>query len=367
MRVLFFAAGPEILASSRTRVYQYIPYLERERVETKVITYTSESHCRKNIGLANDGLFGKAMDKIFAWRQTLAVIMLARNYHILFIQKVLLPQAVTRFLKKLNPNIVFDFDDALYLADKYEEPHRPTGDNFLNRFNYILRSAKAIVVENHQNKSYARKFNPNITIITGPIDTARYFPKPRSEASAIHGDTVAIGWIGSPGTTMYLAPLIPVFKRLSARYRKLKVILIGSGEFQVESVDIERKKWNLDNEAGDLQTFDIGIMPLEDDEWSRGKGGYKLLQYMATGIPCIASPVGINAEIVQEGMTGYLARTEEEWFDKLARLVEDRALRERMGQSGRIRAESIFSYNVNAPRLVEIFKDCIGVGRGDGA
>jgi len=116
------------------------------------------------------------------------------------------------------------------------------------------------------------------------------------------------------------------------------------------------KEWGLDAEVGDLQDFDIGIMPLPNDEWSRGEGGYKLLQYMAVGIPCVASPVGINSALIKEGVNGYLANSEDQWYQKLEVLIKNRTLRESMGASGRNIVEERYSLEVSAPKLIEFIE-----------
>ncbi len=334
------------MASSRTRIYQYLPYLHKAGIETKIINYVSEKHCRRNIEMAKRGFFGKIADKIFSWRQTVKILFFAPRYDILFIQKVLLASPILSLLKKLNNNIVFDFDDAI---------HSSVNEAFLKRFTHTLRISKCVIVENEQNKEYAERFNKNVNIITGPIDTSRYAAKPERGNS----DKVTIGWIGSPEATEYIKPLTNVFKTLAERCGNLRITLIGSSGFNMDTTSLTLKEWKLDSEVKDLQDFDIGIMPLEDNAWTRGKGGYKLLQYMATGLPSVASPVGVNTKIIKDGTTGFLARSEDEWLDRLAILLEKKELREQMGRAGRARAETLFSYEASLPKFLDIIKKCL--------
>lgn len=347
MKILFFTAGPELVASSRTRVYQYLPHLHKNGIKTKIINYLSLARCRKNLDMAEPNLFEKVIDRIFCWRQTASLMFHAGSYDIVFIQKVLLSKPALNILKALNSNIVFDFDDAVYLQER-----------FLDRFNRTLKISRYIIVENEQNEEYVRKFNPNVIRITGPVDTSRYVPK--QKITSMSG-AVTIGWVGSPEATKYLKPLTAVFRKLSEKYVGLKLLLIGASDFRIEGLNVITRKWNMDSETSDLQSFDIGIMPLENDAWSRGKGGYKLLQYMAIGIPCVASPVGVNKDIVRNGQNGYLAKTEEGWLDALSKLVSDASLRQKMGVEGRRIAQEEYSYETATPKMIVVFDNIMKV------
>jgi glycosyltransferase involved in cell wall biosynthesis len=218
---------------------------------------------------------------------------------------------------------------------------------------HAIKFSKCVLLENNYTKEYAEKFNKNILVITGPIDTLRYFPKPK-----LKPDTkIVLGWIGSPTTSSYLEPLYNIFETLSQKYSDLVIKLVGfSPGTSLKRPNIIIKKWTLKTEVADLQSFDIGLMPLPDNDWSRGKGGYKLLQYMAVGIPCVASPVGVNKQIIEEGKTGFIVNTPEEWLEKISILVEDRNLREKMGIEGRKKAEAIYSYQANVVKLVDLLR-----------
>lgn len=134
---------------------------------------------------------------------------------------------------------------------------------------------------------------------------------------------------------------------------------MGVGKINFAGVNATLKKWRLDNEVATLQSFDIGIMVLPDNEWTRGKGGYKLLQYMAVGIPCVASPVGINKELIRDGENGFLATTEEEWYENLSLLIDNPELRKKMGMRGRDFVVRNYSFEVAAPKLISALKGLI--------
>lgn len=363
MKILFFTAGPELLASSRTRVYQYMPFLAQRGIKAKVINYVSESRARQNLQLIKLGLTDKIIDKIYGIWQSLKVLALAKFYDVVVIQKVLLPIFKIDLLKLLNANIIFDFDDAIYLADILKtEKHLLREGFFKNRFDHTINVSKHIIVENNYNKAYVDNINPNTTTIIGPIDTNRYVPARSIEGSVGDGKgKIVIGWIGSPDTTKYLRRLDKVFMVLAQKFKGLEIMLIGASLYTIEGVNATFREWGLAKEVGYLQSFDIGIMPLDDDEWTRGKGGYKLLQYMAVGIPCVASPVEVNKDIIEDEVTGFLANSNDEWIDKLSRLLTDRNLREQMGKKGRLRAEKFFSYEANLPKFLNIIERCAGI------
>jgi glycosyltransferase involved in cell wall biosynthesis len=168
----------------------------------------------------------------------------------------------------------------------------------------------------------------------------------------IERDKVIIGWIGSPQNTFYLEPLLPVFQRICEKYEQVCFSFIGSAPVEYTGVNLHLVKWELHTETFELQKFDIGIMPLPDDEWTRGKGGYKLLQYMALGIPSVAAPVGINSSLLEDGENGFLATSEQEWFDRLSYLVEHEPERKRMGAIAREKAVMEYSFDVASTRLL---------------
>lgn len=344
MKILFFAIGNQQVASSRVRVYQYLPYLRQAGIKCRVITYIPPWQAEKVINLKKESLFIKLSAKLYSCLKIIIFMILAPRYDALFIQKVLLPVKIQRLILLLNKNIMFDFDDAL----------NQHGRKFLPRFDFILStSSMAVVLENDYAKSYVQRFNSKILLITGPIDIQRYRPGEKRQRDG----RVVLGWIGSPSTSYYLKSLYEVFQMLSKRHRNLVVELIGSSaQPELKGVNIVLKKWSLETETLDLQDFDIGLMPLYDDQWSRGKGGYKLLQYMALGIPCVASPVGINKKIIKDGVNGFLADSQEQWIERLTPLIENPELRDKMGREGRKMAEEFYSYEVASSRLLNALK-----------
>lgn len=360
MKVLFFTQSDEICAASRTRVYQYLPFLRSKGIKCKVVPMVTGLIYR-GASILPENRIKKILyisfSLILTYIKSLQILALAKYYDVIFIQRVLIPKVIACFLKKINGNIVFDFDDAIYAT---ESPKT----NLINRLRTnrnrkhlpcMLSISKAVIVENEYNKKFAEQFARDIHIITGPIDTQRYRPG-NENLPRKNKDGVIIGWIGSATTTVYLNSLKDVFRNLFHEY-KITLKLIGASNFDIPDIKVVKKKWDLNTEVSELQSFDIGIMSLPDDEWTRGKGGFKLLQYLSMGIPAVATPVGINSEIIQDGITGFLTNSKEEWIRKLSLLIENPGLRQKMGMAGRQTVEEKFSLEINAPKILSIFEE----------
>ncbi|MCL4458577.1 MAG: glycosyltransferase family 4 protein [Chloroflexi bacterium] len=354
MKVLFLTYGTKIVASSRTRVYQYLPYLEQEGIGYKVIPLLSEEECQRAMlfpQIEKSPLdFTALRHKLGRVLRVLLFLALASHFDVLFIQKVLLPIGLQKMVQRLNGKIIFDFDDAIYASHPTLIGLRSTA-RAVERLARSLKMSRYVILENRYTAEFASQYNRNIVMITGPIDTEYYRPR-QDKGSA----QLVIGWVGSPPNTVYLEPLYAVFRQLCRRYKDLSIELVGAGPVGLAGVPLLIKPWRSEGEVQDLQRFDIGLMPLPDDEWSRGKGGYKLLQYMAIGIPSVASPVGINCELIQEGTTGFLADSPEEWVEKLSLLIENGELRHQMGMVGRRLVEEHYSLRASAPQFLETIR-----------
>ena len=251
-------------------------------------------------------------------------------------------------LKLCGKNIIYDFDDAIYVNEHNQSIPRKN----LKRLDFALKKANWITVENETNVNYAKICgNDNSIIITGPIECTRYSPKKKAEQR----DELVIGWIGGPSTTKYLEIVKKPLQLLSEKYPNFKLVLIGANGFNVEGLNIEIHPWALDTEVELLSKFDIGIMPLYNDIWCAGKGGYKLLQYMAMGIPSIVTPVGINDDILNIGNIGFKALSEEDWINSFEKLISDKELRLQMGKNARETALTHFSYEKYVNDLVNCF------------
>jgi glycosyltransferase involved in cell wall biosynthesis len=362
MTVLFIAQyGPQA-ASSRTRLFDYLPSLRSAGVTADVLIVVPDTWVhRLNAG----GRANRLLYYAFAWLRTwvvgLSCLARAQKYDVLFIQKVLFPAPVAYLLRRCRSKVLFDFDDAIFTLER-------VGSGWLNRLRAwrrrgglpaMLRSAQCAVVENAYTADYAKQFCPQVLRITGPIDTERYAPMDHASDG-----NIVLGWIGSPTTTPYLEMIREPLEVLARKYPGLRLHLIGASPFDIGALPVETRPWDLTTEIGHLSRFDIGLMPVPDDAFTRGKGGYKLLQYMAMGLPVVASPVGINREIVDNGKNGFWAETPGEWEKSLSRLIEDADLRREMGAVGRMKMEREFSLQQGSKRLFEVIQSMVRSSKG---
>ena len=356
MKILFLTFGNEVIASSRTRVYQYLPALREAGDKVLVINYCSAIEARvaalrsSNTSQQWSSLIRRRVLRLwclcFTVFQTVRFVVLSGFYDIVFIQKVLLPAWIQRIVTLLNTNVVFDYDDAVYAESA---PYSR------QRFEGLLKSSSLAIVENDATEQYAKDLGVRTVKITGPIDTERYRPRPARREER----PVVIGWIGSPGTTPYLRLIAEPLRTVIAKYPDVIVDFVGAGPIDLPGVTIRRHEWSLDTEVSSLEMFDVGVMPLPDNEWTRGKGGYKLLQYMAMGIPGVASPVGINSQVVRHGANGFLATTDDEWIEALTRLIESKELRQTLGERARRDAIETYSLRSSTPVLHAALKSLI--------
>jgi len=217
----------------------------------------------------------------------------------------------------------------------------------------ILSLSRRVTVGNEFLASYARRFNPNVTVIPTAVDTDRFVPRPDLLPAA--GRTLVVGWIGSPTTFRYLESIKDVLAAVSAKHPfTLKVS--GAGRpVNFPGVDVQVVPWSMADEVSLFNTCDIGVYPLTDDDWSRGKCGFKAIQCMACGVPVVAASVGVNREIITDGVNSFLATTPSEWVAKLGQLLSDPALRASMAAAGRRTIEARYSLRVTAPQLAAVF------------
>lgn len=331
MRVLFVLIGPKVIASSRVRVLQFLPRLRAEFGVEPTIRFVG-STLQSQLPTLVAFFVGVLIKR---WRALITYFTLwfSSQFDAVVLHRVLLSPWILRRLNQLRKPIVFDFDDALSHEGFYS---RRISEH---RLQAVLKAANLVITSSTYNADSVREQCRQVEVIPSSVDTSRY----RTRSSYQHPAPVIIGWIGSPSTTPYLVGVSSVLSNLS-RVHSIKVLTIGADRnFRFEGIDHVNKSWSEKSEADDLLECDIGIMPLPDNEWTRGKGGYKLLQYMAAGLPVVASPVTINREIVQDSVNGFLATTEQEWLMKLSLLIEDADLRESMGQKGRALVEQRYS------------------------
>lgn len=298
---------------------------------------------------------GHAGDILRAFMRRLAALVSARCFDLVIIEKEVLPYFPAlpeRVLGWLGVPYVVDYDDALFHQyDRHESwwVRHMLGDKIAR----VMRGAQLVTVGNSYLADYALRAGAlRIEIIPTVVDLARY---PAPQVKPVSNIPLTIGWIGSPSTAMYMQAIALALAEVCAGGRA-RVRLIGSGPIDLPGVPVEVLSWDESTEVAAMRQFDVGIMPLPDDPWERGKCGLKLIQYMGCGLPVVASPVGVNREIVEHGVNGFLASTIEEWQQALQGLLLDIGLRQRMGQAGRKKVEENYSLQVTAPKLAALLK-----------
>jgi glycosyltransferase involved in cell wall biosynthesis len=291
-----------------------------------------------------------------AYARRLKLLLGSGGYDVLWVQYEVfpyLPGFVERLTRLSKTPLVVDYDDAIFHT--YDEARNPITRLLLGRkLTPLLRGADLCCCGNAYLEHYVRQYCRRTMVLPTVVDTNLYTLRSR----AADGSPPFIGWIGSPSTAPYLRPLIPLLSRLASSGRA-RVRIVGAGANAPAADHIEFVDWSRDREVAEVRAMDIGIMPLPNDQWARGKCGYKLIQYMACGLPVVASPVGVNSDIVREGENGFLASDPDEWDGALRTLIDDPELRDKMGQAGRDRVVSDYSLASQAPRLVEAFREII--------
>jgi len=212
--------------------------------------------------------------------------------------------------------------------------------------------SRHVIVGNDYLKDYALKFNPHVSVIPTVIDTERYQTKQDYRTQG----QVNIGWVGLAYNFPYVQRLEGTFQKLKAEIGNFIFTVISSKGLRIDGVETAFKPWSYDNEVKNIRSLDIGIMPLPGDEWAKGKCGLKVLQYMACGVPVVATPIGVNKEIIRDGENGFLAATEGEWLKKLALLARDDELRRKLGQEGRKTVEDHYSLKFWGPKVANLYK-----------
>jgi glycosyltransferase involved in cell wall biosynthesis len=353
MRVMFVVPYPTEAPSNRLRVEQYFPYLRKHGVKTQLRPFMSSAFYR--IRYRPGALAQKAFSLAWSTAKRLLDVRRAGQADVILIHREAFPFGgpfVEQAMARSGTPIVFDFDDAIYL-------HSSGEDKMLMRFlkrpektARIIGLSTAVIAGNDTLKSYASSYNDNIAVIPTPVDTDHFRPGPKKDDL----DKVIIGWIGSNTTAPYLKMVEPALEQLTRRYPQLELRVVG-GSYQPGSFNqVSLRRWGLESELRELHGFDIGIMPMPDTQWTRGKCGFKSLFYMSVGLPSVCSPVGVTTDIIQEGVNGFLATTTEEWIEKLSLLIEDAGLRQQIGMAGRQSVEEKYSLRAHAPCLLRVLE-----------
>ena len=349
---------PEEGAGCRFRIAQYVPYLRAAGFDVSISSFYTPEFFRL---VYRPGHYArKAASFVGLAARRVRELVDIGQYDLVWLYREAIPLGppiIESLIARRGIPIVYDFDDAIFLPNVSEANKAFAFLKSPGRVASIVRHSTHVVVGNEFLADYARRHNPAVTVIPTAVDTQRFIPQARDAA---RGGELVVGWIGSPTTYPYLQSLADVLREVSSRIPfTLKVS--GAGQPVVmPGVNVQEVPWRLADEVSLFSSCDIGVYPLTDDDWARGKCGFKAIQCMACGVPVVAAAVGVNREIIRDGVNSFLATTRGEWVEKLSRLLSDAALREKLAAAGRRTIEEGYSLQVTAPRVAAVLASALG-------
>jgi len=356
-RILYIAPHrPGRSPGQRFRFEQFIDYFEQNNYQISYsyivsawgdkILYAKGKYLFK-LWIAIKAIFIRVYDWFRCKKFDLIIIYREANFlgNIFFEKK----------FKASGVPIVFDFDDAIWLNDvsdgnsnlKWLKRPEKTAD--------IIALSNTVIAGNSYLAEYARQYNSRVIVVPTSVNTDYYFTKSNTENSS-----VCIGWTGSSTTLKHFQEALPFLKKVKDKYgNKISFKVIIDVDIELPELGLKSTKWTKETEIEELNKIDIGIMPLPDDKWSKGKCGFKGIQYMALGKPTVMSPVGVNTEIIRDGENGCLASDNEEWIEKLSKLIESKELREQLGEAGKQTIIKYYSVNTQQKIILDVFNELI--------
>lgn len=352
-KILFIAPYPQGKApSQRFRFEQYIPALHAAGYETELIPFLSERDWAPLY--KNGSIPRKAWSMIRSFWKRFFLLFRLKKYDHIFIHReasMIGPPVFEWFLAKvLKRKFIYDFDDAIWLPNYSQSNARFHRLKAYGKVKKIAKWADQITVGNAYLKEFASEFNDKVMIIPTTIDLEVH--KGKTDQTQ---EPIIIGWTGSHTTMEYLPMLLPILKELRKEFT-FKFRVISNHHPELDFDDLDYVVWNRDTEIEDLRAIHIGVMPLEDSEWAKGKCGFKGLQYMALEIPSVMSNVGVNSEIVTHQKNGWLCETDEDWLIALRTLLQDQELRKTLGSAGYLTIKERYSVAANTENYLKLFE-----------
>jgi glycosyltransferase involved in cell wall biosynthesis len=357
IRVLAISPIPEEGAGCRFRIAQFMPYLRENGFEVTLRPLFTTEFFR--LVYKRGHLSKKVLGFIRLSLRQLLSLSNVKDYDVVFIYREIFPIGpafVERILSGSGfPPTVFDFDDAIFLRSTSDANQLIAALKVPSKVGTIVGGSTHVIAGNDYLADYARRFNPAVTTIPTCVDTNVFRPR-EGGAGGRDPRGPVIGWIGSPTTADYIKGLGGVLREVATEH-PFVLRVSGTGQpIEMPGVKVENAEWALVDEIDLFRNLDIGVYPLVDDEWARGKCGFKAIEFMACGVPVVAAAVGVNREIIQDGVNGFLASTPAEWVTKLGMLISDPALRARFALAGRETIENRYSLHVNAPRVAAVLR-----------
>lgn len=314
-------------ASFRQRIAVHLDILRANGIDCEVAKLPSGSLARRK-------LFKKAAD-----------------FDGVFLHKKKLNFVDAFWLRRYSRKIIYNFDDAIMYSDKNPERY---SHSHLIPFRRSVKLADMVIVGNSYLAEHARKFNPNVEILPTGLETSSY----KLRADLKNDGKIRLVWIGCSSTLKYLAEIKFALEEIGARFDNVVLRIIADKFFDLQNMAVEKHPWSKETQVIDLVTSDIGLAPLPDNRFTRGKCGFKILQYAAAGLPVVASPVGVNSNYVRDNVNGFIAADLREWVEKISRLIEDPQLRKRMGREAPANTKS-FDVSIIGKQLAGLITKCL--------
>ncbi|HOJ42559.1 MAG TPA: glycosyltransferase family 4 protein [Syntrophorhabdaceae bacterium] len=325
MKISFLIQGFHV-AASRYRVIQYLPFFQSTGIDYDVREFPKDFK---------------------GWIEYLKGI---KSFDTVFIQRKRVPLPVLLYLKQKKKKTIYDFDDAVMFRNSLAK--NPYSLRRRLSFKRMLTYTDMVIAGNNFLKKEAQKYHDNVKVLPTPIDGDRYTQKEYGE-----NEIVNIGWIGDHGSIHYMESYKDVWEDIGNNYKNVMLTIICDTFIETRFIKLNRVPWRYETEVEELKKLDIGVMPLFNDLWSMGKCGYKIIQYMGAGVATVCTPVGINMDVVEDGVNGFWAQTKRDWVEKLSILIEDRDLRISMGKEGRKKVINGYTVQACAPKLIKWLKE----------
>jgi glycosyltransferase involved in cell wall biosynthesis len=354
-KIYFILPYPTGVApSQRFRFEQYYDILKKEGFTFHISSFLDKEAW--DILYKQGKYLSKTIKVLAGFARRFADLFKIPAYDVVFIHREAAPIGPPVFewiiAKALKKKIIYDFDDAIWLSNTSDNNSIVAGLKWHSKVRYIIKWSYKVSCGNAYLADYARQYNKNVVVNPTTIDTISLHNQIKNQ----HTDSMTIGWTGTHSTAQYLDNIIPIIEKLEKTYDfTFEIISNVPPNYTLKS--LKYTSWSKDTEIEDLLRFNIGVMPLTDDKWSKGKCGFKALQYMSLGIPALVSPVGVNTSIVDDGINGMICRNAHEWEQAIEKLLTDKNLKSQLGINARKKIEAKYSVISNTENFIRLFED----------
>lgn len=356
-KILIVCPSPEGVApGQRLKYEQYFENWRENGYEITVESFISTSF--QKIVYKKGYFFPKLFYTIQGYINRIKLIGQLKNYDIVYLFLWVTPFGFPLFewiYCKLSRKVIYDIDDLVYTTAEnapwysrvFKTKYKPI---------YLMKKADHVITCTPYLDQFVRKYNSYTTDISSTVDTSNKYICVNSYSN---DKPLIIGWSGSHSTIQHFKIITNVLTAIQAKYPGIKILVMGGSNIEIPNLNLESTEWSEEKEIKTLQKFDIGIYPLPNEQWVYGKSGLKAIQYMALGIPTIATAIGTNFRVIENGESGYLVESEKEWIEKLTLLIENSSLRKQIGMAGRLKVEKLFSLDANKQKYLDAFNNVV--------